>query len=332
MQDNVSKLLTPRLIDVQALDRYRAKVTMEPLARGYGSTLGYALRRVLLSSMPGCAVVEVNIEGVLHEYSTIDGVLEDVIDILLNIRGLAIVMHGKNETLLELNKKGEGPVTAADITLPHNVEVINPDHVIAHLTTKESQLNLTMKVVRGRGYQPASNTRLEEDEQPLVGTLKLDANFSPVLRVAYTVENARVEKRTDLDKLVIDLETNGTLDPEEAIRCAATLLQQQLAVFVDLKHSDEQKHAEEQPSIDPMLLRPLADLELTVRSENCLRQLGVCCIGDLIQCTENQLLKAPNLGKKSLTEIKEVLAARSLSLGTRVENWPSSYTKEKDKA
>lgn len=321
MTDSVTEFLTPRLVDVTGLSDTRAKVVLEPLERGFGHTLGNALRRILLSSMPGAAVTEVEIEGVLHEYTTIEGVQEDVLDILLNLKGLAIVMHAKDEAVLRLHKKGEGVVTAADIQSDHDVEIKNSEHVIAHLT-KEGELSMTMKVVKGRGYQPVAQRKTEEGESKAIGTLQLDATFSPVRRVSYNVESARVEQRTDLDKLIIDIETNGTLDPEEAIRRAATILQQQLSVFVNLEATEHAEPERQTPEIDPILLRPVDDLELTVRSANCLKAENIYYIGDLIQRTEVELLKTPNLGKKSLTEIKDVLASYSLSLGMRLENWP----------
>ena len=329
MQGSVAEFLTPRIVDVQQSDSTHAKVTLEPLERGFGHTLGNALRRILLSSITGAAIVEVEIEGVLHEYTTIEGVQEDVIDILLNLKGVALRMEGDaDEANLTLNKKGPGVITAGDITLDHNFEVINPDHVIANLT-KAGELNMVLKVERGRGYVPAS-TRNNDDEDRPIGRLQLDASFSPVHRVAYNVDSARVEQRTDLDKLVIELETNGAIDPEEAIRGAATILQEQLFAFVDLRGREEIEPEEQEPDIDPVLLRPVDDLELTVRSANCLKAEQIFFIGDLIQRTEVELLKTPNLGKKSLTEIKDVLASRGLSLGMRLENWPpASLNKDK---
>ena len=321
MQISVNEFLTPRHIDVQAVSPTRAKITLEPLERGFGHTLGNALRRILLSSMPGCAVVEAEIDGVLHEYSAIEGVQEDVIEILLNLKGLAIKLHGRDEVTLTLAKKGSGVVTAADIQLDHDVEIVNGDHVIANLADNGA-LNMKLTVRRGRGYEPADARQSDEDESRSIGRLQLDATFSPVRRVAYVVENARVEQRTNLDKLVIDLETNGTLDPEEAIRRAATILQHQLAAFVDLKGDSEPVVVEQEDEIDPILLRPVDDLELTVRSANCLKAENIYYIGDLIQRTENELLKTPNLGRKSLNEIKEVLASRGLTLGSKLENWP----------
>lgn len=328
MQGSVTEFLKPRIVDINQVNDLTAKVTIEPLERGFGHTLGNALRRILLSSMPGAAVVNAEIEGVLHEYSTIEGVQEDVIDILLNLKGIAIKLHARDEATLTLKKKGPGVVTAADITLDHDVEIINPDHVIAHLT-KDGELNMTLKVAKGRGYVPATQRESAEGEDRPIGSLQLDASFSPVRRVTYGVEAARVEQRTDLDKLVIDIETNGTIDPEEAIRRAATILQDQLSVFVDLQGKEEEQAEAAAQDIDPILLRPVDDLELTVRSANCLKGESIYYIGDLIQKTEVELLKAPNLGKKSLTEIKDVLASHGLSLGMRLENWPPAGLKDK---
>ncbi|EDY85366.1 DNA-directed RNA polymerase, alpha subunit [gamma proteobacterium HTCC5015] len=328
MSGNVNEFLKPRLVDVQQLSDTRAKVVLEPLERGFGHTLGNALRRILLSSMPGAAVTEVQIDGVLHEYTTIEGVQEDVLEILLNLKNLAIVLNAKNEAVLSLSKKGKGPVKAGDIQADHDVEIVNPDFVIANLTQDSSELSMTLKVKKGRGYEPASQRR-EEAETAAVGTLQLDASYSPVYRVAYTVDSARVEQRTDLDKLIIDLETNGTIDPEESIRRAATILQEQISVFVDLQAEDVSEEEDDASDIDPVLLRPVDDLELTVRSANCLKAENIYYIGDLIQRTEVELLKTPNLGKKSLTEIKDVLAQHGLSLGMRLENWPpASIAKE----
>ncbi len=332
MQNNPYDFLTPREIDVETISPFHARVTLEPLERGFGHTLGTTLRRILLSSMPGAAITEVKIDGVLHEYSTIPGVQEDVIEILLNLKNVSIKLHGREEVILKLSKKGPGLVTASDIELEHDVEIVNPDHVIAHLN-EAGMLNMTLRVALGRGYQTASSREMLSvgDEKTTIGVLHLDASFSPVRRVAYSVESARVEQRTDLDKLVIDIETNGTLDPEEAIRRSATILQQQLAPFVDLKSSFIAKETNEQQLINPIYLRPVDDLELTVRSANCLKAESIFYIGDLVQRTENDLLKTPNLGKKSLTEIKNVLASHGLSLGTRLENWPPSLLREKER-
>lgn len=331
MQRSVNEFLTPRHIQVEQVSNTQAKVTLEPLERGFGHTLGAALRRILLSSMPGAAIVEVEIEGVLHEYSTIEGVQEDVIEILLNLKGVAVKLHEREEAYLTLHKSGAGQVTAADIQLDHGVEIANPEHVIANLADKGS-LKVNIKVAAGRGYETVESRNQNEEETKAIGKLQLDATYSPVKRVAYGVENARVEQRTDLDKLVIDLETNGTIEPEEAIRRSATILQQQLAVFVDLQNEAEPEPVEVEDEIDPILLRPVDDLELTVRSANCLKAENIYYIGDLIQRTEVELLKTPNLGKKSLTEIKDVLASRGLSLGMHLENWPPASLKKDDKA
>jgi len=331
MQRSVNEFLTPRHIQVEQVSNTQAKVTLEPLERGFGHTLGAALRRILLSSMPGAAIVEVEIEGVLHEYSTIEGVQEDVIEILLNLKGVAVKLHEREEAYLTLHKSGAGQVTAGDIQLDHGVEIANPEHVIANLSDKGA-LKINIKVAAGRGYETVESRNQNEEETKAIGKLQLDATYSPVKRVAYGVENARVEQRTDLDKLVIDLETNGTIEPEEAIRRSATILQQQLAVFVDLQNEAEPEPEEVEDEIDPILLRPVDDLELTVRSANCLKAENIYYIGDLIQRTEVELLKTPNLGKKSLTEIKDVLASRGLSLGMHLENWPPASLKKDDKA
>ncbi|BFM14294.1 DNA-directed RNA polymerase subunit alpha [Maricurvus nonylphenolicus] len=330
MQSAVNEFLTPRHIDVTETGPTRAKVVLEPLERGFGHTLGNALRRILLSSMPGCAIIEAEIDGVLHEYSAIEGVQEDVIEILLNLKGVAVVMNGKDQAVLTLSKKGPGVVTAGDIQVDHEVEIRNPEHVIANITG-DIDFNMKLTVARGRGYQPADARRSDDEETRAIGRLQLDASYSPVRRLSYSVESARVEQRTDLDKLVLDLETNGTIDPEEAIRRAATILQHQLAVFVDLEGEKESEPEQREEEIDPVLLRPVDDLELTVRSANCLKAENIYYIGDLIQRTEVELLKTPNLGKKSLTEIKDILASRGLSLGMRLENWPPASLKNDDR-
>ncbi|MEO8768271.1 MAG: DNA-directed RNA polymerase subunit alpha [Nitrosospira sp.] len=312
--------LTPRIIDVQNISPLHAKVTMEPFERGYGHTLGNALRRILLSSMPGFAPTEVQISGVVHEYSALDGVQEDVVDILLNLKGIVLKLHNRTEAVLVLKKKGEGTVTAGDIEVGHDVEIINPDHVVAHLTAG-GKLDMQIKVELGRGYVPATVRQLASEGRT-IGSILLDASFSPVRRVSYAVESARVEQRTDLDKLIMDIETNGVVDPEEAIRYAAKVLVEQLSVFADLKGTPLPVEQPKLPQIDPVLLRPVDDLELTVRSANCLKAENIYYIGDLIQRTETELLKTPNLGRKSLNEIKEVLASRGLTLGMKLESWP----------
>lgn len=325
MQSYLANLIKPRLVDVTPVTKNNARIVIEPLERGYGHTLGNALRRVLLSSIPGCAVTSVSIQGVDHEYSSIDGVREDVLDILLNLKNLAIKVHEGNDTTLHLKRKGPGKVTAADISSNHAAEVVNPDLEIANLTDT-AELDITLHVQRGRGYQPVA-TRIPSADNVDVGSLQLDASFSPIKRVSYIVESARVEQRTDLDKLVIEIETNGTVEPEEAVRQAAAILNDHLSVFIALKGEDGPGITEERPDFDPLLMRPVDDLELTVRSANCLKAENIFYIGDLIIRTENDLLKTPNLGKKSLTEIKDILATKGLSLGMRLENWPPESLK-----
>ena len=322
MPELASDLLTPEHIDVVAHSKTRARVTLEPLERGFGHTLGNALRRILLSSMPGCAITEVRIDGVDHEYSSLDQVREDIIDVLLNLKGVAVIMAGDSATL-RLSAKGPGQVKAGDFQLPSDIEVANPEHLICTLNANGA-IRLEAVVTKGRGYQPVEHTATSESEEESrpAGMLRLDASYSPMRRVAYSVESARVEQRTDLDKLVLDIESNGTIDPQAAIRRAATILQQQLAAFVDLD-ADPASHPDTKDDDMPAdLLRSVDDLELTVRSANCLKAENVYYIGDLVQRTENDLLKTPNLGKKSLTEIKAVLAKRGLSLDMRVPKWP----------
>lgn len=323
MQTN---LLKPKAIHVEQLGHNRAKVALEPFERGYGHTLGNALRRVLLSSMVGYSATEVTIAGVLHEYSSIDGVQEDVVNILLNLKGVVFKLHNRDEVTLSLRKDGDGLVTAADIQTPHDVEIVNPDHVIAHLS-HGGKLDMQIKVEKGRGYVPGSMRRYADEQTKSIGRIVLDASFSPVKRVSYTVESARVEQRTDLDKLVVEIETNGAISAEDAVRASAKILVEQLAVFAQLEGSElagvfEQPAPRGNTQFDPILLRPVDELELTVRSANCLKAENIYYIGDLIQRTENELLKTPNLGRKSLNEIKEVLASRGLTLGMKLESWP----------
>jgi DNA-directed RNA polymerase subunit alpha len=274
--------------------------------------------------MVGHAPTEVTIAGVVHEYSSIDGVQEDVVNMLLNLKGVVFKLHNRDEVTLSLRKDGEGLVTAADIQTPHDVEIVNPGHVIATLSAG-AKLDMQIKVEKGRGYVPGSLRRNDEQSRS-IGRIVLDASFSPVKRVSYTVESARVEQRTDLDKLVLEIETNGSIGPEEAVRASAKILVEQLAVFAQLEGVElsafDQPAQRSSQQFDPILLRPVDELELTVRSANCLKAENIYYIGDLIQRTENELLKTPNLGRKSLNEIKEVLASRGLTLGMKLENWP----------
>ena len=321
----MQNLLKPKTIQVEQLGANRAKVELEPFERGYGHTLGNALRRVLLSSMPGFAPTEVTIAGVLHEYSSIDGVHEDVVNILLNLKGVVFKLHNRDDVTLSLRKDVEGVVTAADIQTPHDVEIVNPEHVIAHLASG-GKLDMQIKVEKGRGYVPGNMRRHGDETTKSIGRIVLDASFSPVKRVSYTVESARVEQRTDLDKLIVDIETNGALGAEDAVRASAKILVEQLAVFAQLEGGEVEalvsSSGRSNAQFDPVLLRPVDELELTVRSANCLKAENIYYIGDLIQRTENELLKTPNLGRKSLNEIKEVLASRGLTLGMKLEAWP----------
>ncbi|MCC7006537.1 MAG: DNA-directed RNA polymerase subunit alpha [Ottowia sp.] len=316
-------LLKPKTISVEPIGENHAKVVMEPFERGYGHTLGNALRRVLLSSMDGYAPTEVTIAGVVHEYSTIDGVQEDVVNLLLNLKGIVFKLHTRDEVTVTLRKEGEGVVSAADLDVPHDVEIINPGHVIAHLSAG-GKIDMHLHVQRGRGYVPGSVRKFSGDASLAIGRIVLDASFSPVRRVSYAVEPARVEQRTDLDKLVMNIETNGVISPEEAIRQSAKILGDQLSVFIALEGTEvlADGASARAPQIDPMLLKLVDDLELTVRSANCLKAENIYYIGDLIQRSENELLKTPNLGRKSLNEIKEVLVSRGLTLGVKLENWP----------
>ena len=320
-----NSLLKPKAIQVEQLSANRAKVVLEPFERGYGHTLGNALRRVLLSSMPGYAPTEVTIAGVLHEYSSIDGVHEDVVNVLLNLKGVVFKLHNRDEVTLSLRKDTEGVVCAGDIQTPHDVEIVNPDHVIANLA-HGGKLDMQIKVEKGRGYVPGTLRRHGDEPSKSIGRIVLDASFSPVKRVSYTVESARVEQRTDLDKLIIDIETNGALTAEDAVRASAKILVEQLAVFAQLEGGEVDaivsSSGRGNAQFDPVLLRPVDELELTVRSANCLKAENIYYIGDLIQRTENELLKTPNLGRKSLNEIKEVLASRGLTLGMKLESWP----------
>ena len=317
--DIIKDFLTPTEIVVEESGPTRSKIVLEPLEQGFGHTLGNALRRIILSSMPGTAISEVKIDGVLHEYSTIEGVQEDVIDILLNLKDLSVRLTEVEDAELTVSKSGSGTVTAADIELSTGVEIINPDHHIATLND-EGSINMTMKVTRGRGFVPVKP--LDEDEGQETGLLRLAATYSPIKRVTYLVDNARVEQRTNLDRLTVDIDTDGTLEAEEILRISATILQHQLSAFAELGRLEEVIEEKEEAKIDPIMLRPVDELELTVRSANCLKAENIHYIGDLVTRMESDLLRTPNLGKKSLNEIKEVLLSRGLSLGLILDNWP----------
>lgn len=321
MLDVTEKMLKPTGVIVDEISPTRSRVKLEPLERGFGHTLGNALRRVLLSSIPGCAITEVTIDGVSHEYTTIENLQEDIIEVMLNLKGVALIMHEHESAVLRLSKTGPGTVTAGDIIVDHDIEIVNPDHLLANLS-KDGSLNMEIKVEKGVGYRPAIRSKDEDEESRSIGALMLDASFSPIRRVSYQVEAARVEQRTNLDSLTMDIETDGTVDCEEAVKLAANILVDQMFVFIDFEKRAKVEEVEPEVQVDPILLQPIDDLELTVRSTNCLKAESILYIGDLVQRTEVELLKTPNLGKKSLTEIKDVLASHELSLGMKLENWP----------
>jgi len=314
-----SSFLKPKIIDINNLASNRAKLTLEPFERGYGHTLGNALRRVLLSSMFGYAPTCVKIAGVLHEYSSLEGVREDVVEILLNLKGLVVKLNNRDSETLTLKKSEEGVVLASDISVSHDVEIINPDHLIANLSPG-GKLDMEILIEKGRGYTPAS--LMSEEQSKTIGNLFIDASFSPIRKVSFNVENARVEQSTDFDKLIIDIETNGSIEPEKAVTAAAAILMDQLSSFADMSFQQSSAPVLEKPKINPVLLRPVDDLELTVRSANCLKAESIFYIGDLVQRSENELLRTPNLGRKSLNEIIEVLNNEGLDLGMKVDNWP----------
>ncbi len=304
MQGSVTEFLKPRTVDIEQVSSTHAKVTLEPLERGFGHTLGNALRRILLSSMPGCAVTEVEIDGVLHEYSTKEGVQEDILEILLNLKGLAVRVQGKDEVILTLNKSGIGPVTAADITHDGDVEIVKPQHVICHLTDENAAISMRIKVQRGRGYVPASaRIHSEEDERP-IGRLLVDACYSPVERIAYNVEAARVEQRTDWTSWSSKWKPTAQSILKRRFVVRQPSPAEQLEAFVDLRDVRQPEVKEEKPEFDPILLRPVDDLELTVRSANCLKAEAIHYIGDLVQRTEVELLKTPNWVKNLLLRLK----------------------------
>ncbi len=329
--EELEPLLQPE-VHVQALSGTHSRVVLEPLERGFGYTLGNALRRVLLSSLPGAAISEVHIENVEHEYDIADGVREDVVEILLNLKGVAVQLLGTEHTVrLRLEKEGPTAVTAGDIQSTGHVRICNPEHVIANVSENHS-LVMDLVVTRDRGYVPADSRSAESEEKMSVNSLWLDATYSPVERVAYTVEQARVEKRTDLDKLVIDLETNGTVTPQEALRHAAQILQQQLTSLMGMQQQASVQDLAEENAIFYKSLES-EEIGLTARALNCLKKMGLESLGQLVQCTERDLLKTPNLGKKVLDEIKMELARLGLELGMEVEGFPvPDLTPDEEKA
>ena len=320
--DQIMDSIKPNIKDVTELSHNVSRVILEPFERNYAQIVGTALRRIMLSSIPGYAITSVEIDGVVHEYSAVEGIQEDILLILLNLKEVAVASEGslRDEPVLQIKKKGIGPVTAGDIQCPAGVETRNPDQIICHLTDENKELNMTLHVTRGRGYVPSVSRPVSDGtEERFIGRLLIDASYCPVLNVA--VHTAPIAD--DQEQLILDIETNGTIDPKNAVGIAATIFADQLNSFVDIRNSvAPTESASSRPSVDPKLLCAVEDLELTVRSANCLKTEGIKYIGDLVQKTEVELLKTPNLGKKSLTEIKDVLAERGLSLGMRLENWP----------
>jgi len=328
LQKNWKELIKPEKLDVEPGDdpKREATIVAEPLERGFGLTLGNALRRVLLSSLQGAAVTSIKIDGVLHEFSSVAGVREDVTDIVLNIKAVAVRMHGEGPKRIYLKANGPGEVTAGQIETGHDIEIMNPEHVICTLD-EGAKLSMEMTVESGKGYVPGANNRAADAP---IGLIPVDALFSPVRKVAYKVENTRVGQVTDYDKLSMRIETNGAVTPEDAVALAARILQDQLQLFINFE--EPQAHAvEEQRGDLPFnknLLLKVDELELSVRSANCLKNDNIIYIGDLVQKTEAEMLRTPNFGRKSLNEIKEVLAQMGLHLGMQIPNWPPENIEE----
>jgi len=314
------KLIKPRKVTVEDIVPGRtAKITFEPLERGYGTTFGNSLRRMLLSSLSGAAVTQVRIDGVSHEFDTIKGVREDVMDIMLTLKTVDLKSDDGERHVLKINAKGAGKVTAGDLKGSGAVHVLNSDLVLAHLN-EDGVLNMEITVESGFGYDPAQNR--EGDERP-AGTLLVDASFSPIRRVATRVENARVGQDTNYDKLIMEVETNGALSPEEAIHQAASIIADQLAVFVSFEAVErEEVETDTAVNLEDLLRQPIDHLDLSVRSMNCLKSDNIFYVGDLVMRSEQEMLRTPNFGRKSLTEIREVLDKMGLDLGMEIENWP----------
>lgn len=320
------ELINPRSISIEEMVAGRsAKIVFEPLERGFGTTIGNGLRRMLLSSLPGAAVTSASFEGVMHEFDSINGVREDIVDIILTLKDLDVQMNGDSAETLSLDVKGSSVVTAADIKCPAGVSVLNPELVIAHLND-DGAIKAEFIVEKGRGYDPAQDR--EEDDRPK-GFLLIDASYSPIRRVAMRVENARVSKKTNYDKLIMEVETDGSIAPQDAISSAAAMFQAQLNVFVDFDVvEDEMGSDDESDNVADLLSQPIDHLDLSVRSMNCLKSDNVFYVGDLVQRTEQEMLRTPNFGRKSLTEIKLVLDGMGLELGMELDGWTSESAVE----
>jgi DNA-directed RNA polymerase subunit alpha len=330
MQKNWQALIKPNKLAVEPIagadPTRQATIIAEPLERGFGLTLGNALRRVLLSSLQGAAVTSVQIDNVLHEFSSIPGVKEDVTDIVLNIKSMAVRMHGEGPKRMTLRAKGPGVVSASLIETGHDIEVLDPEHVLCTLDSG-AEIGMEFTVDLGMGYVPATQSRAEDAP---IGLIPVDALYSPVTKVAYKVENTRVGRRTDYDKLIMQVETNGAMSPEDAVALAARILQDQLQLFINFEEPKAEVRVEAQgePQFNANLLRKVDELELSVRSANCLKNDNIVYIGDLVQKSEGEMLRTPNFGRKSLNEIKDVLSQMGLHLGMKIPNWPPENIEE----
>ncbi|MEK9899667.1 MAG: DNA-directed RNA polymerase subunit alpha [Rhodospirillaceae bacterium] len=323
LQKNWTELIKPNKLDIAGGSNpsRQATVVAEPLERGFGLTLGNAMRRVLMSSLQGAAVTSIQIEGVLHEFSSIPGVREDVTDIVLNVKGMALRMHSEGPKRMTLTATGPGEVTASQIDTGPDIEIMDPDHVLMTLD-QGARIVMELTVESGKGYVPAAQNRAADAP---IGLIPVDALFSPIKKVSYHVGNARVGERTDLDKLTVDIETNGAITPEDSMALAARILQDQLQLFVNFEEPKSAQPVEEvddELEFNRNLLRKVDELELSVRSANCLKNDNIVYIGDLVQKTEAEMLRTPNFGRKSLNEIKEVLAQMGLHLGMEIPAWP----------
>jgi DNA-directed RNA polymerase subunit alpha len=332
LKENWKELIKPSSISVKYKDAEKkiAKITVEPLERGYGITLGNALRRVLLSSIRGFAVTSVKIDGVLHEYDKIKGIREDVVDIIMNIKSLIIRKDTSNSAIIRLTTNKKGVITAGDITTEGGIEILNKDLVICTIEEDKVKLNMEMVVESGSGYKPA---QLNQKEEKSLGTISVDALFSPVKKITYEVKNARVGQKTDYDKLILDIDTNGTITPEEAIGLAAKIIQSQMEVFVNFEVSEEESNEEikEEDKVNSNLVKKIDEMELSVRSYNCLKSENIIYVGDLVSKTEGEMLKLQNFGRKSLNELKDNLRAMGLSFGMKLEKWPLDNIEELSK-
>ncbi len=328
IQRNWQELIKPQKLDVQPGRRpdREALIVVEPLERGFGITLGNALRRVLLSSLQGSAITAVHIDGVLHEFSTIAGVREDVTDIVLNLKALGLRLHSEGPKRAYLKVEGPKVVTAGMIEAGHDIEIMDPDHVICHVD-RGGKLSMELTIETGKGYIPASQNKAEDAP---IGLIAIDAIYSPVRKVAYRVDNSRVGQQTDYDRLTVQVETDGSIAPEDTLAYAARILQDQLQLFINFEEPHLAQATERRPELpfNPNLLRKVDELELSVRSANCLKNDNIVYIGDLVQKTEAEMLRTPNFGRKSLNEIKEVLSQMGLHLGMEVSGWPPDNIEE----